>query len=105
MKLKDFERKYKDKGGMQKLKTLRAFLYTKNYISRHFGVTPNAVHNWQYIFFGGEQDITMPEDAVIANMIDFATNNDLKEFRFAFKGSDCYKIALSKVLKDIYGAK
>jgi hypothetical protein len=103
MKISDFEEKYGAKGGMNKLVLLRQLGFSKNYIARHFGVTSNAVYQWQWIFFSGQKDLSIPSDVVSANMIDFAKQNELKEFRFAFKGHDLYLEILKKVKKEVYG--
>lgn len=104
MNTSEFAIKYADKGGLETLERLRKFCYSRNYIGKHFGVTSNAVTLWYWMFYDGQEDLSVPENEVMANMIEFAKNHELKEFRFAFKGNECYKTVLSKVIKEVYGS-
>ncbi len=102
MTTQEFEIKYNEKGGIEKLKELRVMQFSKNYIARYFGVTANAVHQWNWMFFGNGSGIAEPV-IVKAGMVEFARTNPLAEFRFAFKGGVFYKEVLPIVIKDIYG--
>jgi hypothetical protein len=100
MTLKDFENKYAIKGGMQKLTELRSLYFTNRYIAYHFGVSQQSVVNWMLQFFGSRYDPREDrKEAIIANMVEFAKNNPLIDFKYAFKGTEWYKEALERINK------
>ena len=103
MKIEDFDKKYKDKGGIAKLRELSALCYSRSYIARYFGVTNSSVYQWNYMFFESGYILPRSEDIVLFSMIEFAKRNPLSEFRFAFKGGKYYNEGLSRVKKEIYG--
>lgn len=102
MNIESFSEKYKEKGGISQLQFLRAMHYSRNYIARQFGVTNNAVFQWGYLFPQKEEFET---EVIIHNMMEFARDHSLEDFKFAFKRTLWYKTILEKVTKEIYGTK
>jgi len=107
MQVKKFEEKYGTKGGIQKLTELRSLFFTQDYIAKQFGVSKERVRQWMLEFFGSRYDPRPDrEEAVIANMIEFARNNPLEEFNSAFRGTEYYKKVLAECNNlEIYGIK
>lgn len=103
MKIEDFEIKYKDKGGIAKLKELSSLCYSRSYIAEYFGVTNSSVYQWNYMFFDAGYVLPRSEDVVLFNMIEFAKTHPIQEFRHAFKGGAYYQEGLARVKKEIYG--
>lgn len=105
MTSKEFEKKYSNKGGYQKLCELRSLLYTYAAIAAHFEVSRNAVRLWTKALFGEYYDPRKERrEVAINNMVDFARAHSFKDFRYTFRKSSYYKTALErcKELK-IYG--
>lgn len=101
MTVKEFEDKYKEKGGMQKLTELRSLFYNQKYIATHFGVSRERVRQWMVEFFGSAYDPRMDRKEMIINsMVEFAHNNPKKDFDAAFRGTEYYKEALEKCNKE-----
>ncbi len=98
MNVKEFESKYQDRGGIEKLTELRSLFFAQKYIAKHFGVSPERVGQWTLELFGTRYD-PRPErkEAIIASMLDFAMHNPKEDFDFAFKGTQYYK----EVLEDL----
>ena len=107
MIVKDFERRYGEKGGMEKLTEMRAMLYSSKQIASYFGVSRSAVNKWMIKFFGRDYEPSPElESAIIDNMIEFAKNNDFRQFRRAFRKTKQYKQALELCYKrNIYDIK
>ena len=105
MTIKEFQKKYTDNGGIVTLTEMRSLFYTQNYIAKHFGVTLATVRLWMLEFFGTPYD-PRPDrgEAIVANMVAFAKNNPIEDFKQAFKRSDYFDRALEEVAKqNIYG--
>ena len=101
MTIDDFNNRYKEQGGIARLRTLRGFQYSRGYIAKNFRVTPSAVKLWGYTF---PNEIERLEEVHIKdNMVQFAKLHPLSEFRLAFKGGEHYKGMLKLVKGEIYG--
>jgi hypothetical protein len=100
MNVKDFETKYKDKGGMLKLTEMRSLAFSAGYIAEHFNVTTERVKQWMLEFFGSVYDVKDEQaEATKKGMIEFAKNNEISEFRRAFRRTPYYKEVLSELKK------
>lgn len=98
MVVKEFEDKYKSKGGMKKLTEFRSLLVSQDQIATHFGVGKQRVRQWMLEFFGAVYDARPDRrDAIINSMVDFAMMNPPSEFDAAYKNSPYYKEALKKI--------
>ena len=107
MIVKEFEEKYKDKGGIVKLTEMRSLAETQQSIAEHFGVSKERVRHWMYEFFGSQYDARSDrKQSIIEGMIDFGMINGLDEFNSAFKGiSTYYKDALVRLIKERHDSK
>jgi|GEM_PF-3736299 len=100
MNIKDFEKKYSDKGGINKLTQHRALMEPQAYIAEYFGVSKERVRQWMKEFFGSAYDKRKDRQNVIMDsMIDFAKKNGLGDFETAYKGSPYYDLALKEIKK------
>lgn len=97
MTVKEFELKYRNKGGIAKLTELRSFFYSHTYIATHFGVGRNLIRVWMKELFGTTYD-PRPDRAetIISNMVSFARNNNKDDFRRAFRSTTYYIKALEE---------
>ena len=96
MTLEAFEKKYQEKGGIQKLSELRSLFFSQKYIAEHFGVSNERVRQWMLQFFGHDYDPREERrESIIVGMVEFALHNEIAKFRFAFQGTQYYKEALS----------
>ena len=104
MTVKEFEVKYGDKGGIQKLSELRSLFANQGYIASHFGVSRERVRQWMLEFFGNSYDPRMDrKEVLVAGMVEFAKNNPKKDFRIAFSNTEYYREALEMCInKKIY---
>lgn len=92
MTIKEFENKYKDKGGLLKLTELTSLLCTQEYIAKQFGVSKESIRLWIPEIFGYNYDPRKGrETAIKIGMLNFGRKNAKKEFTLAFKGSPYYK--------------
>lgn len=103
MNVTQFEEKYKEKGGVNRLTEMRALMFTQKYIAKHFDVSIERVRQWMIEFFGSVYD-PRPDrrTIIIQNMVDFRKNNPQEEFDLAFKKTQYYKEAIEKSNKEIY---
>ena len=101
MLIKQFQKKYGDRGGMTKLTELRSLYYSQQYIAGYFGVTRERIRQWMLEFFGSPYD-PRPDrvEAIIANMVEFAKNNSMEDFTRAFINSEYYDKALEVIKKE-----
>jgi hypothetical protein len=92
-----FEKKYREKGGINKLTELRSLLFSHDYIANHFGVSRARVSDWMKLFFGKDYDPREDrKEAIISSMIEFAKNNSFPLFRYSYRGTPYYKEVLEK---------
>lgn len=97
MNVNNFQEKYGAKGGIAKLTEFRSMLYSLDYTAQHFGVSKARVRLWLLEFFGTVYDPRRErKETIILNMIDFAKNNPIEEFEFAFRGTEYYKETLER---------
>ncbi len=105
----EFNEKYKSKGGMTKLATLRSMGFSRNYIAKEFGVTGPTVSEWMASMWMDDYDPNFDrKEFVIRTMVEFAAKHPIREFRKAFriKNSPYYKEALEECYKsEIYEEK
>jgi len=57
MNIKEFDKKYTSKGGIEKLANMRALLMPLKSIGSHFGVSRERVRQWMIEFFGEKYDV------------------------------------------------
>ena len=101
MLITKFQNKYQDKGGIAKLTEMRALFYKQDFIAKHFGVSRPRVRQWMLDFFLSVYDPRSDrETVVIENMVEFANNNGLEDFKKAFRKSDYYDKALQIINKE-----
>jgi len=105
MNVKDFENKYREKGGIKKLTEMHSLSFSAGYIAKHFCVSKERVRQWRLEFFGSiYDDRDAKREAIKTGMIEFAKNNEFTEFRMAFRRSPYYKKVLKELNKrKIYG--
>lgn len=100
MNVENFNSKYGEKGGIKKFTELRSLFFSTKYIAEHFGVSKERVKQWMLEFFGSVYDVRDEIDEAIKNgMIEFAKNNNYKEFRRAFRNTPYYKEVLEELKK------
>mgnify|MGYP000907637425 CR=1 FL=1 len=100
--IEEFNKNYKDSGGLMKLIEMRALLYSQEYIATHFGVTKERVRQWMWLFFGEKYDPRVQrKNIVIKAMVDFARTHPIKDFYAAFRGKErsYYQAALQECYK------
>ncbi len=81
----EFEVKYQNKGGIGILQEFVNNLYTLDFISKHFGVTKQAVKLWLVDLYGENYDPReLRKEKIINSMIKFAEKHTEQEFRDAY---------------------
>lgn len=86
MNIKDFNEKYRDKGGFAKLYEMMSELESHNAISEHFGVTREAMRSWPIELLGKPYDPRMDRREVRINAIlEFMKEYSEYESKVAFQ--------------------
>lgn len=97
MKIKNFNKHYREKGGLPQLNEFRSTVTSLKSIAEHFEVSRERVRQWFKEFYKEEYD-PRPErrKRIIDSMIDFARKNTESDFEEAFGGynSEYYSIAI-----------
>lgn len=95
MNTKEFDKKYRDKGGIFMLKHMRERLTPLKIIAHHFSVSRERVRQWMQELFGEKYDPRPARrEKAVQDMIDFYNKTSLQEFRKAYHGSAYYRKAL-----------
>lgn len=102
MNIQQFDQRHKKEGGIDTLTRMMTLQYSTAFIAKHYGVTASSVRIWPYTLFGRKLDPT-DKDNIRDNMIHYAKEHSIGEFRFAFKGGLYYKELLELVKREIYG--
>jgi hypothetical protein len=92
MNTKEFNGKYRNKGGMNMLARMRADLSPQKVISHHFGVSQEAVRKWMLEFFGEKYDPRLQRREIsIERMVQFYKDTSMESFKRAYRGSAYYQ--------------
>lgn len=100
MNIKDFDKKYKDKGGSQMLNRMRADLLPQKVISHHFKVSQERVRQWMMEMYKEKYDPRLErKEIALQKMVKFYENTSLYQFKKAFRGTAYYREALKLIEK------
>lgn len=56
MNVREFNKKYREKGGISKLIEMQSMLIPQKTIAKHFGVSQERIRQWTVEFFGYKYD-------------------------------------------------
>lgn len=102
MNIKEFDKKYRNKGGVKMLETMKDNLIAQKNIAKHFEVSQERVRQWMVELFGEKYDPRPARrEEAIAKMVKFYHETSMQEFHHAFKGSAYYRKALEIIDKTI----
>lgn len=102
MTKKEFEIKYRNKGGVRMLESMKENFIAQKNIAKHFEVSQERVRQWMLELFGEKYDPRPARrEEAIKNMVKFYNETSLQEFNRAFKGSAYYRKALEVIRETI----
>ena len=98
MKIQNFNKQYKEEGGIVKLNEFRSMSASLETMAIHFQVSRERIRQWFKEFYKEQYD-PRPErrKRIIESMIEFASKNTEEDFKEAFGtyNTEYYAIALS----------
>ena len=96
MKINEFNKTYKEKGGMPQLNEFRSYALPLQIIAKHFTVSKERIRQWFELFYKEKYD-PRPErrKKIVDSMIDFAKKNTEEDFREAFEKGNITYFALA----------
>lgn len=99
MNVKEFDAKYKTRGGFNVLDYMKGERFSTTYIGRHFGLTRERVRQIIKDIYHINYD-PKPErkEKIIESMLKFASKHPVEEFREAYyyAGKHYYEVALAE---------
>ena len=101
MSIKEFNKEYRNCGGIQKLNEMRALRRPQKEIANQFNVTAGSIPLWMEQFFGSAYDPRYDRrNVIIQSMMDLLKHLGREEFDVAFKSDEYYQRALDGNLYD-----